>query len=481
MSQAMNGEREHGRERYTVAIVGGGFTGAVLAAQILRKAGGRVSVVVIERSHAAARGVAYSTPYDCHLLNVPAGKMTAFPDDIEHFLRWARAHYDPKMQSGDFAPRRVYGQYIESILVDQAKASHPGQLQWLQDEAVSISGHGPATIQLRSGRMIAAEKVVLALGNFPPSDPSLPGKRKDSTRYVSYSWDSAGLAEVNSDRAILLVGSGLTSVDLALALRGRNFNGVIHVISRRGLLPRRHRTVKPWPAFWNETSPCTALGMLRLVRAHAEMAKKQGSDWRAVIDSLRPFTQKMWASLPFDEKRRFLRHVRPYWEVHRHRVAPEIGDFIGEQVRDCHLQVHAGRIMQYREDETGVDVTYFDRSLRKESTLRVDRVINCTGPEADYRRVNDPLLNHLFSAGLARPDALFQGLDVSENGALLDALGQPSNFLYTVGPARKGQLWETTAVPELRVQVAELATRLLEVKVGPQRTASGLLPLLQQG
>jgi uncharacterized NAD(P)/FAD-binding protein YdhS len=191
-----------------------------------------------------------------------------------------------------------------------------------------------------------------------------------------------------------------------------------------------------------------------------EAAERAGNNWRAVIDSLRPFTQEIWRCLSLKERRRFLRHVRPYWDVHRHRIAPAIGARLASQIQDGQIEIRAGRITAYSEDIDGVDVTYRDRESGHLVPLRVDRVINCTGPESDCRRVDDPLLADLMRQKLARPDSLFLGLDVSPDGALIDAHGAASSLLYAIGPVRKGSLWETIAVPELRVQVSELS-RLL--------------------
>jgi uncharacterized NAD(P)/FAD-binding protein YdhS len=447
--------------RLRVAIIGGGFTGATLAAQLLRKGNAALSVVLIERANPPGRGVAYSTQYGWHLLNVPASNMSAFPDDPEHFQRWALANFETGVEPASFLPRRIYGQYIESVLRETADQHHR-QFEWRQDEAIYvICTNGNAEVFLHSGQVIVADKVVLAVGNFPPSNPYLPGREHRSKRFVSFAWSADALDQVACCTSVLLVGSGLTSIDQVLALRAREFRGTIHIISRRGLLPQRHKAAAPWPPFWNESIPGTARGLVRRVRDEVREAAKQGVDWRAVIDSLRPFTPQIWRSLPPTERRRFLRHVRPYWDVHRHRVAPEIGRLIGHQLLSGQVQIHSGRITRYREDTDGVDVTYRDRTTGNEERLRVGRVINCTGPEADCRKLDDPFLTSLRKQKLARPDPLFLGLDVSDDGALIDAYGQPSDFLYAIGPSRKGSLWETTAVPEIREQASELATLLL--------------------
>jgi uncharacterized NAD(P)/FAD-binding protein YdhS len=445
----------------TVAIIGGGFTGATLAAQLLRKSGATVSVILIERNARLGRGVAYGTRCSEHLLNVRARNMSAYPDDPEHFLRWARLNHDPGVTPVDYLPRRVYGEYAASLLQQEIE-HHPGRLEHAQDESVSVARvEGGAEIRLRSGRTLFANKVVIALGNFPPGDPRLPGKTPHSQRYVPNPWAASAPSDVTKDGSVLLVGSGLTSVDVAITLRGRGFGGTIHMLSRRGLPPQAHEATAAGQPFWNQSSPRTVRGLLRLIRTQVRAADRSGSGWRAVIDSLRPSTQEIWRSLSLLEQRRFLRHVRSYWDVHRHRVAPAIGAWLASETQNGRIKTHAGRIATYAEDSGGIDVIYRDRQSGEPKRLRVDRVINCTGPESDVRKVDNPLLTNLIRQRMVRPDPLYLGLDVSQDGALIDADGVASDFLYTVGPIRKGSLWEIIAVPELRIQVLELANTLL--------------------
>jgi uncharacterized NAD(P)/FAD-binding protein YdhS len=449
--------------QFNVAIIGGGFTGTTLAAQLLRNSGGSISVFLIERSARLGRGVAYGTECEEHLLNVRARNMSAYPDDPEHFLEWARFNHAHGASPDDYLPRHLYGQYVASVLQQEVE-SHPGQVEHVQDEAVSIARVAEtAEIRLRSGRTLFADRVVIALGNFSPGAPRLPGRTPHSVRYVSNSWKASALGDVSGDKSVLLVGSGLTSVDVAITLRQRGFRGTIQILSRRGLLPQPHKATAPWPPFWTEQSPGTVRGLLRLIRTQVKAAEKAGSGWRSVIDSLRPFTQEIWRSLSFSERRRFLRHVRPYWDVHRHRVAPAIGSTLASQIQDGQIEIHAGRIKTYAEDTDGVEVTYRARESGQLQRLRVDRVINCTGPESDCRKADDPWLTDLMRRKLARPDPLFLGLDVSPDGALIDGYGDVSDLLYAVGPVRKGCLWETIAVPELRVQVSNLSRLLLTI------------------
>jgi len=451
--------KENGRRR--IAIVGGGFSGSMLAVHLLQAAQGRVCVTLIERSPIPGRGVAYGTQFDGHLLNVRARDMSAYPDAPDHFVKWAQRNYSSSVKPCDFLPRLIYGQYIASQ-VREAARSHADLLQCIQDEAVSLLPAGATTqIGLSSGQTVVADKVVLALGNFPPRDLALPGRTPEDSRFVANPWSMNSLLDPSRLNSILLVGSGLTSVDVAIELRARGFEGTIHMLSRRGLLPQSHKIVVPFPIAWNERCPATARQLLRFIRKQIKTAEEQGSDWRAVIDSLRPFSQTIWRSLPVPEQRRFLRHLRTYWDVHRHRVAGRIADHIARQLRSGQMRAYAGRITECRQDNSGVHVAYRDRESGLINQLCVDYVINCTGPESDFRKVGSRLLSDLFEKRLARPDELALGLDAAEDGAVLDGRGIASNSLYAVGPLRKGHLWETTAVPELRVQVSDMAKLLL--------------------
>ena len=446
-----------------LVIIGGGFSGACLAATLLRRCGPSTSVVLIEREGYPGRGVAYSTECSGHLLNVRVQNMSAIADDPQHFLRWARLHYDRRIEPHDYIPRRVFGRYVESVLNEACEAT-VARFEWKQDEAIAVARTaGKAEITLRSGERIVADKAVLALGNFPPASLRFPGQTRTGARYISNPWPARALHDVNLSGNVLLVGSGLTSIDVGISLRERGFKGKIHLLSRHGLLPQQHRSKasEPWQVFWDDTSPRTARGLLRLIRSQLRRAEYEHADWRSVIDSLRPDAQKVWRSLPVQEQRRFLRHLRPYWDVHRHRVAPQIGTMLAADLGEGTMEIHAGRIVEYAEDREGVSVSYRDRHSAEIRPLRVHHVISCTGPDSDVWRIDNPLLKNLLQEGLGRPDVFSLGLDTAEDGALIDAYGVPSDLLYALGPLRKGNLWESTAVPEIRAQAAELALQLV--------------------
>ena len=449
-----------------VLIVGGGFSGTMLAVHLLRNSRS-LSVAVIDRGPLPGRGLAYSSPHRFHLLNVPAGEMSAWPDVPDDFLRWARTHYDATVQWRSFPPRTSYGAYIASLLEATVAQFATGRLQWIQDEALSLHRRKDKLgVQLKVGSERLARAVVLATGNFPPANAKMPGLETATALYFQFPWADAALQKIPPYGSVLLVGSGLTSVDLIMALKSKGFRGVIHVLSRQGLFPRPRRHIgrdESWPSFWNERSPRTTRGLLRLVRCQVQAAAEKGVDWRTVIDSLRPRTQDIWRSLAHEEQKRFLRHVRVYWDVHRHRVAPEIADILADMQSEGQVRLHTGTVVRYSEDRDRAEVRYWDRDSQTEQRLCADRVINCTGSETDCRRIDESFITSLFVQGFARPDPLFLGVDVDEHGALLDYRGTPSDALYAIGPTRKGCLWETTTVPEIRVQAATLGKHLAEM------------------
>lgn len=463
----------------TFAIIGAGFGGTMTCAHLLRHLAALArdgswesdepfQVYLIERSGRFTAGVAYSTTSTGHLLNVPAGRMSALPDDPDHFLRWARRH-DPKITGGTFVPRPLYGKYLAAILEEaDAAAGSSVRLTRVPRGAASIRvEESGVEIELDGGSRISADVAVLAIGNFPPGNPPIADPAfYSSWRYAKDPW-GPGVLDVEPDGQILLLGTGLTMLDIAIALKERGHRGAIHAVSRRGLLPQPHRVsirppaAHPRPATLDQW-PRTARGLLHALRAEVRAAAAKGVDWREVVTSLRHDTPAIWKSLSERERSRFLRHLRPFWETHRHRAAPETATPIAELIARNELVVHAGRVLGYSESRGGVDARVLMRGVEKETTLHIARVINCTGPETDVRKVEDAFVQRLVHDGIVRPDALGLGLDTDASGAVVSAGGRVQDRLMLVGPLRKGQLWENTAVPELRGETLAMAKRLAQ-------------------
>ncbi|WNG39740.1 NAD(P)-binding protein [Archangium violaceum] len=449
---------------WDVLIVGGGASGTLLAAQLLRNASGPQRVALLERSGRVGPGLAYSTDSVSHLLNVPAGRMSAFPDDPEHFLRWMR-RIEPGTSPGDFVQRRRYGQYLEAVLREAREKAVPGVgLELLEGEAASLSHEGDnVRLVLADGTQLLARTVALAVGNALPADLPVPdGGLYTSRRYIRSPWAEGALHRVQPHHSVLLIGTGLTMVDTVLSLAERNHEGRIHALSRHGLLPHVHRpgVVAGPPVSLSEPSRVRAV--LRALRREARRSTDEGADWRGVMDGLRPLTAPLWRGLPEPERRRFLRHLRAFWDVHRHRMAPGVHDILQQLQSAGVLRVHAARVRGFQVTDAGwVMARVRPRGVNREATLRIQHVINCTGPDACIGRAH-PLLRGLMDAGLVQADALGLGLATDTEGALLDAEGRASSSLFALGPLRRGDLWESTAIPEIRVQALALSRRLLE-------------------
>ncbi|MBW4456499.1 MAG: FAD/NAD(P)-binding protein [Nostoc indistinguendum CM1-VF10] len=455
----------------TIAIVGGGFSGSLVATHLLKTASQPLTIKLIERSDQIGKGIAYSTDTNCHLLNVSAGNMSAFAHDPGHLLRWLQHNRDQltvffseEVNASTFIPRKVYGLYIQSVLAEaEATAPSDVKLERFTDEVVGVQPEEKgAMISLRTGRCFAADRVVLALGNSPSAPPAIQNANSNDD-YLRNAWSADALADLDADAPVLLIGTGLTMVDMVLSLSDRQHRGKIYAVSRRGLFPLKHQAAQPYACFLTpENSPKSVRDWLRRLRTEVEIAATQGYDWRAVIDSLRPINQKIWQKLPTEEQQRFLRHLTPYWDVHRHRIAPRVADVVTEMLDSGQLTISAGRIREYQALPDGVAVTVCQRKTQTNNILHVRRVVNCTGVAADYRRSPHPLIIDLRSQKLIRPNAIGLGLDTDTHGALYAADGNVSTLFYTLGTPRKGDLWETIAVPELRGQAQELSKALLQ-------------------
>jgi len=474
----LNWRSADGNSNCDVAVIGAGFSGTLTAVHLVRMSAGTVSVALIEKRERFARGVAYATDDPSHLLNVPAGKMGAYAREPEHFLRWCCEHPDccraagvENVQAGSFVPRKLYGDYLKDLLED-ARRRWPS-LRLFQGEVTDLRPklNGQLVVEFLGGQTLKAAKVVLALGNFPPGDPKLLDQRfHTSSRYLTDPWATATTERLSEPGDILILGSGLTGLDLLLSLAKCRREGTIHLISRRGLFPQPHASCAPCPSLLDaSTLPKTAREALNQVRKASRRATEAGSDWRAVIDALRPFTQKIWRRWDWVERRRFLRHLRAYWEPHRHRASPEalaIKQYLETRGR---LACYRGRVRSITENAAGLEVEFVEFRRREPRRLHVSYVVNCTGPECNYHKLKDPLVLQLFLRGLITPDPLFLGIDVGADGIIYNVYGERVPNLYTLGSPQKGRLLETTAVPELRVQAEDLATRLWSELDRPDR------------
>lgn len=465
----------------TIAIVGAGFSGTALAFRLLRGAHpSPTRVVLIERADHFGRGLAYSERAAGTTLNVPAGRMAideSQPDDLLDYVR----SRDIPVTAEDFIPRTLYGEYLEARLSSAARAaSGRVQLTRMRGIATAINRNASNTfwsVELDGGGAVLADTVVLATGHCPPRP--LPGLESlvGTGLYENDPWQVSPQASSRVPR-VLLIGTGLTMADVACRLaRSAHPPQQIVAISRRGLLPRHRLDKAPHAAaqpldFGRLQAAVTLRALVREVRALMQRAAAAGIDWRDVMVELRSRAPAWWRRLSLTDKARFVRHVQPYWDVHRHQLPPLVARTLDELVERKRLRVRAGRIAGLRKVKGRVEVTIQPRGATIPETLVFDRIINCSGPDGDPSRAESRLMRMLFASGRLTACPTGTGLQVDAAGRPIDRHGAAAPELYYLGPWLRARDFEATAVQELRAQASRLAERLLAATARP---ASGIL------
>jgi uncharacterized NAD(P)/FAD-binding protein YdhS len=444
-----------------IVICGGGAS-SVLLLSALRKHGLRrtVAVTVVEPRDAQGLGVAYSTTCPVHLLNTRALNMSV-NEDSDDFLRWLRAEHPRRVLNwtrNDFAPRRYFGEYLREKVRELGAAPNL-KVSWTQAsvDAVIPSDDGWEVV-LSRGAALPADIVVLATGNETPRALGANLSLQAQRLILNDPWDAAQKAEIPSDAPVLLAGTGLTAVDVAVELIHRGHKGPIHAFSRHGLLPRPHGPVANTPE--DSTLPSTVRGLVRHVR-QVSQNDPSGAQWRAAFTELRSVAPALWQGWDLKERRRFLRHVRPFWDVHRHRIAPRIHAKLARALSSGQLRLVRARLagIEHYSIQNTLGV-----SLRQPDGVHVTevaRLINCTGPEQDPARSSNPLLNTLVADSVVRPDVMRLGLAVDPALRLVGRDGKSYRSLFAVGALTRGSRWEVTGILELREQ-ARLVAREIE-------------------
>jgi uncharacterized NAD(P)/FAD-binding protein YdhS len=437
----------------TVVVVGGGLAGSLTAVHLLRRAAAPVRVTIVEARGDVGPGVAYGTIDDRHLLNVAAARMSALGEDPDHFLRWARTRLGEVAPSA-FLPRRLYGDYLRETLAYAERDAAPGhELRRVAGRAVDIEATPRgARVVLAGGTVLVADHVVLAVGSPPAArPPELPG----DPRVCCDPWSVEALAPAPPGTRTVIVGTGLTALDVALSATARQDGGTVVAVSRSGRLPHAHLPGlrPPAPPQRLPRHPASLAQLEAFVAGHVERTVATGRDWRDAVDGLRPHVPELWGLLGLEDRRRFLRERARDWEVCRHRMSPAVARRVAELRAAGRLEIRAGRL-----DRVDADGDRLRARLDGGGVLTADRLVLCTGFGTDVRA--DPLLARLIERGHAVADELGMGVRATSDGLLLDAGGAPQPWLATLGPARRGELWETTAAMEIRDQAERLAAVL---------------------
>ena len=447
-----------------VVIVGGGFSG-LLTLVALAEAVPTARVVLVERRPARSPGVAYGACDPVHLLNVPANRMGAQTADPAAFHTWLEQRWPGAYAPGAFAPRCLYGAYLTEFVLDRLKGVW-NRVCLVRDAVVHVD-HVADGVELlmASGRTCAASAVVLAPGLPPARAPwAQVAAHAPRRQLVADPWDAGAFDGINPEQPVLVVGSGLTAIDVVLSLKERGHRAGITLVSRNGKLPLPHVAPGDPPhTFTREQVAGGPAALMHTLRAAAKARMKAGQGWQPVLDALRPFTVEVWRSWTAEQKKRFLRHARPFWEIHRHRAPREVLARLEAWMKDGSLRIMHGQVAGVSGADSGMLHVQIAPAPRQGTAgdgrgqaLEVARVFNCVGPTVSVRQTADPLLRSLIAGGVAASDPAGLGLRVDADGRLLNADGKADPVMFLVGALRRAESWESTAVPELRVQ-AEVA------------------------
>lgn len=447
---------------YDVAVIGSGFSAISLVTSLLERLPSEASIAVIGDDAAFGRGTAYRTELHLHRLNVPAARMSAFADKPDDFLEWLRKQ-GRATDGTSFASRNDYGLYLRDTLASVLrKRDQRTRVDFIKSKAVKClsCAESGATFQLNDGRELRAANVALCLG---VGTASLPRLTSDSDigllrRVVRNPWRLGWLSRVGPDDTVAILGSGLTMIDQVLSLRNRGHRGKIHVLSRRGLAPHAHTTIPVAPVAPNLTSGRNEISQIlhdlrRQVRG--------GEEWRSVMDGLRPQTQTLWQKLTQEQRSRFLRHALAWWNIHRHRVAPQVHDVFDALLRDGAVTLHAGFISKITRQDKECRLIFRKGGSSEEASISFDWLVNCTGMERAGIG-HSPLLGQMKDEGVIDVDPLGLGICVNEASRILSPGGVPQSGLYAVGALTAGQFWEITAVPDIRNQNRQVADEIVK-------------------
>lgn len=452
----------------TIAIVGAGFSGTAVALNLLRKPPRTPTrIVLIDRGGAFGRGLAYAARDFPYLLNVPASRMSATPDTPSEWQQFAQrrlGHVGPQ----DFLPRQMYGDYLnELLLTAEMQAPRHVRLDKVRSQVSAIERterHLQLRVVFDNQPPLYADDVVLALGNPPPAD--LPGTAsvREASAYFSDPWSRKWMP--GADQSVLVIGTGLTMADVIYRLDQTHQSGIrVHALSRHGLIAPEQTQFRPDAFKGNGDALLLAASsslrrLVSVTRMLAGEAEKLGGDWREAVTFVRHMAPTLWQRMASKDRERFLRHLRAFWDIHRHRPAPAVVKSLRDAQQRGNLHVHAGRIREMQTHNDAIRVVWTPRGQRETRELIADHVVNCTGPDYNPSRTRDSLARQLVATGLAVIDAHRLGIRTGANGAVIDRDGWPGPHLFYVGPMLRADHWEATAVAELRVHAARLATHL---------------------
>jgi uncharacterized NAD(P)/FAD-binding protein YdhS len=455
-----------------IGIIGGGFTGTMITVQLIDKSTEQCEIILINERETLNKGIAYNPYSDKHLLNVITGKMSAYPDNPDHFLDWVMQKDEFKKKditiiANSFLPRQIYGEYLCNIWEEAKKSAKSKQIQITVIDSFVVDldvSDNSVDLWLENDLKLNIDYCVIATGNHIPRNPQIKNiDFYNSPNYFQNPWKIESVKNTNINLPVLIIGNGLTMVDTVLGLLEQGFKGEIYSISPNGfnILPHRHNGLKYSKLVEELRADMNIYELVNLVNKHIKTVREYGVSAEPIIDSLRPHTQKIWQSFSDKDKELFMSRLRHLWGVARHRIPLHSHDKIQQLRIDGKLHINSGKIIDITELNESIIVQYFDKKENEIKEIKVSRIINCTGPETDLMSLDKSFLKNCLLKGVLKQDKLRIGIKANtETFQIINSDGKPHTNLYTIGSNLKGELWESTAVNELRGQAEKLAERL---------------------
>ncbi|MFM2207799.1 MAG: hypothetical protein RL213_1774 [Bacteroidota bacterium] len=451
-----------------IGIIGGGFCGAMAAIHLLRSGREGLSVILFDPSSETGRGIAYAPYSTGHLLNVRAGNMSAFPEAPDDFVKWLAQHgTGSELQTAELAksyqPRSLFGDYISGLFSSE-KAKHGDAIRIVRKRITGFrKDENQHVLRTHDGDEVRVDRTLLATGNFLPGKPKgVPESFVGSPLYFNDPWSEASVTGYSGVLPVLLMGTGLTMVDVVIGLREKGYKGPVVALSPKGFRILPHRDYEPQQGILESLHPPYRLReVFRVFRYHIREVRSRGVTGEAVVDAVRSRTGEIWSGFTQEEKRTFVSHLRHLWGLARHRLPATVHSQISEELARGYLEIRAGRMTGLTEENGAAKATFFSRESGDAETILVGRVINCTGPQTDLQRLSDPLFNDLIGQGFVTPDPLGMGIHCDRYGHPIGMDLKTDKTMVAIGSLLKGDRWESTAVPELRMQAKVAAERLL--------------------
>ncbi len=448
-----------------IAIIGAGASGTVTAIQLMQKLQVPATIYLIEKNpETLFRGVAYSSVLPYQPLNVQAGRMSIYNQAPDDFYDWLKAHKQDESETeitrDSFVSRRWFGDYLVASF-EQEKA----RSQWVTVEIVISScnnldfdfNSSQYKLELSNGNNLSTQYVVFACGNEQPGAVIEPAATAQlDGRYVENPWLSDTLKQIQAEEDVLVIGNGLTMVDHVVSLMKQQHKGKIYTISRNGYLPLQHDDIQHF-TFEVSHEPTKSEEILSLLKQNIAKATLLKVSWQNVMDAMRPHTSRFWKGLSLTQKDLFLKKLRTYWEIHRHRMPQASANALQQLQQSGQLEVLAGSYISVTKNGNTIDFTYQNKAKKHRQSVMVHRILNCTGPSTDYLKTDNILFKNLLAKEWMKQDALKLGIETGFRGEVIKRSGVILQNTFTIGPVRRATEWETTAIREIRTQAENVA------------------------